>query len=322
LDYGQVLVKLTYSGVCRSQLMEISGFRGEDHWLPHLLGHEAVGFVKAVGPGVTKVIPGDEVVLGWLRGDGIDASPAKYSCGKSVVNGGRVTTFSDLSVVSESRVIKVPGCSRLPHMVLLGCALPTGAGMVINQLDVNKGSEVAILGLGGIGMGALIAALSKGFKVVAAMDINPRKLDFAREMGCKHVYQVSSAFEIPRDFADDFPEGVDFCIESAGKVETIELGFSLVNRIRGTLLFASHPPDGETISISPHELISGKKIIGSWGGGVHPDRDFKKLSELIEGSEQILGSLVKNIYELEDINQAVRDLENGLVFRPIIKLGD
>ena len=128
---GQILVKIAYSGVCRSQLMEVRGGRGEDPWLPHLLGHEGSGIVISVGDGVTKVKPGDEVVLGWVKGEGLDAPGAQYKLGDQIINSGRVTTFCNYSVVSESRVVKKPEGLPFDEAVLFGCALPTEAGMAL-----------------------------------------------------------------------------------------------------------------------------------------------------------------------------------------------
>ena len=105
---GQVLVKIFFSGVCRSQLMEVNGARGEDVWLPHLLGHEASGEVIKVGKKVSKVKVGDKVVLGWIKGEGIDAPGAKYSSGNEIINSGKISTFSNYSIVSENRLVKLP----------------------------------------------------------------------------------------------------------------------------------------------------------------------------------------------------------------------
>lgn len=100
LARGQVLVKVLFSGVCRSQLMEVNGGRGHDPWLPHLLGHEGAGTVIAVGDGITKLGVGDDVILGWIRGDGLEAPGAKYKLGEQIINSGQVTTFANFTVVS------------------------------------------------------------------------------------------------------------------------------------------------------------------------------------------------------------------------------
>ena len=138
---GQVLIEIHYSGVCRSQLMEVRGFRGHDKWLPHLLGHEAVGVVLQTHPSVKRCKIGDKVVLSWLKGEGINAKPASYKLGDKTINGGHVTTFSSHSVISENRVTKIPDAMNFKQALLLGCALPTGMGVVINEAKPDLSHE-------------------------------------------------------------------------------------------------------------------------------------------------------------------------------------
>jgi len=337
---GQVLVKVHYSGVCRSQLMEVKGGRGPDPWLPHLLGHEGSGEVLAIGDGVTKVKPGDAVILGWLKGSGLEAPGARYRCGDEIINSGRVTTFSTHTIVSENRVTLKPDELPMDVAVLFGCALPTGAGMVINQVQPLSGATVAVLGLGGVGLSALMAL--KGFDCaqVIAIDISAEKLALAKELGATHTLQVGqTTSQIPDSTlaGTDQPHpqasgqnpiydqvmaltkaGVDICIESAGTVATIELGFSLIRKGGGRLWFASHPPEGEMISLAPHELISGKHIFGTWGGSSFPDRDIPRMTEVFRKGNVPLDRLLTQRYSLDQVNQALADLESGRVFRPLL----
>ena len=337
---GQVLVKVHYSGVCRSQLMEVKGGRGPDHWLPHLLGHEGSGEVLAIGDGVTKVKPGDAIILGWLKGTGLEAPGARYRCGDEIINSGRITTFSTHTIASENRVTLKPDELPMDVAVLFGCALPTGAGMVINQVQPLSGATVAVLGLGGVGLSALMAL--KGFDCaqVIAIDISAEKLALAKELGATHTLQVGqTTSQIPDSTlaGTDQPHpqasgqnpiydqvmaltkaGVDICIESAGTVETIELGFSLIRKGGGRLWFASHPPEGEMIRLAPHELISGKHIFGTWGGSSFPDRDIPRMTEVFRKGNVPLDRLLTQRYSLDQVNQALADLESGRVFRPLL----
>ena len=317
LTKGQVLVKILFSGVCRSQLMEVRGKRGADPWLPHLLGHEGSGVVVAIGEGVTKVAIGDDVILGWLKGDGLDAPGAKYKIGDEVINSGRVTTFASFTVVSESRLVKKPEHLTFDEAVLFGCALPTGAGMVLNQLKPSADSSVAVIGLGGIGISALLALRALNIRQIIAIDISDDKLDFAKRLGANYVFHSldKGLYESIMSLTNG---GVDFCIESGGQVSTIELGFSLIRKGGGELIFASHPGHGEKISLDPHELISGKKILGSWGGGSNPDNDIPRICSLFANSNFLLSDLITKRYKLEQINEALYDLEHGKVFRPLI----
>ena len=314
---GQVLTKVLFSGVCRSQVMEVRGGRGSDPWLPHLLGHEGSGIVVAVGAGVTKVKPGDEVILGWVKGEGLDAPGAQYTCDGQIINSGRVTTFSNYSIVSESRLVKKPAGLPFDTAILFGCALPTGAGMVLNELKPTSDSSVVVLGLGGIGLSALIALKAIGIKMIIAVDISDDKLELAKQLGATHVF--NSANEAFRQTVLELTNGgADICVESGGQAATIELGFSLIRKGGGKLLFASHPPEGEMIRLTPHDLISGKQIAGSWGGATLPDRDIPAMFEIFQSANILLGSLLTKRYSLEQINEALDDLEAGTVFRPLI----
>ena len=317
LLFGQVLVKVLFSGACRSQLMEVRGGRGSDPWLPHLLGHEGSGIVASVGDGVTKVKPGDEVILGWLKGEGIDAPGAKYICGDRVINSGRVTTFSNYTIASESRLVKKPAGLPFDTAVLFGCALPTGAGMVLNELKPSREDSVVVLGLGGIGLSALMAAKALGIRKIIAVDVSEDKLQLAKRLGATHT--LNSMSEGFRQAALELTNGgADICIESGGQVSTIELGFSLIRRGGGRMLFASHPPEGEMIHLAPHELISGKQIAGSWGGATLPDRDIPRIFDLFKSVDIPFDSLITKHYPLDRINDALDDLEAGRVFRPLI----
>ncbi len=314
---GQVLVKVLFSGVCRSQVMEVRGGRGDDPWLPHLLGHEGSGIVLAAGEGVTKVKPGDEVILGWIKGDGLDAPGAKYMLADQVINSGKVTTFCNYTIASESRLVVKPASLPFDTAVLFGCALPTGAGMVLNELRPSVNESVLVLGLGGIGLSALIALKALGVRSIIAIDISEEKLGLARQLGATHTFNSSSE-NFRQTVLALTNGGADICVESGGQVATIELGFSLIQKSGGKLLFASHPPEGEMIRLAPHELICGKQIAGSWGGATSPDRDIPKMHTLFQTANIPLGALLTKRYSLEQVNEALDDLETGRVFRPLI----
>jgi len=321
LKTGQVLVKILYSGVCRSQLMEARGLRGVDSWLPHLLGHEGSGIVVDIGPGVTKVKSGDEVILGWIKAEGLDSEGAKYEASDGqIINSGRVTTFSNYAVVSESRVVIKPKELPFDAAVLFGCALPTGAGMVLNELKPSNDQIVIVLGLGGIGLSALIALKAIGVRAIIAIDTSNKKINFAKSLGVIDVINpnIQDVVKTVKELTNS--EGADLCIESCGQISTIELGFSLIKRGGGRLLFASHPPEGSLIKINPFELINGKNIAGSWGGASRPDSDIPIMYSIFSKNNNLLNKLITKRYSLENINQALHDLEMEKVFRPIIKM--
>lgn len=315
---GQVLVELAYSGVCHSQLMEARGKRGKDRYLPHLLGHEGTGRVVDVGDGVTKVAPGDWVVLGWIKGSGINAAGVKYHHHDGDINAGAVTTFNDQAIISENRIVKLPPGIPLDVGVLFGCAIPTGAGIVINTLKPRSGSTIAIFGLGGIGLSALMALQLFSCKKIIAVDISEDKLALAKEFGAHLIINALDPDLLEKIKAHS-QGGVDYSIEAAGRTSTIELAFASLNS-SGTCVFASHPPHGEKISIDPFELIAGKKILGSWGGGCNPDKDIPKFAELYLAGRLPLERLISKRYSLDQINEALSDLEAHRVNRPLIEI--
>lgn len=318
LKPGQLLVKLSYAGVCHSQVMEVTGQRGDDKYLPHMLGHEGVGTVVDVGEGVTKVAVNDQVILGWIKGEGIDAGGCVYQSDIGDINAGAVTTFSTYAVVSENRVVKKPEYLDNKVAVLFGCALPTGAGIVLNQLKPSSGSTVGVFGLGGIGLSALLALQCFDLANIVAFDIEPEKLKIAKALGATKVYQANQ--QGIDDFFDQFPEGLDAIVESAGKVSTIETAFSLIRRAGGRCIFASHPAHGEKISIDPFELICGKQIEGSWGGASKPDTDVNIIAEQVTKLNLPIEKLLSNEYSLFEINQAISDLQARKITRALINL--
>ncbi len=320
LGRGQVLVKLAYSGVCHSQVMETRGRRGEDRYLPHLLGHEGSGLVLATGEGVSKVRTGDRVILGWIRGEGLDSTGIRYRKGAETINAGAVTTFNDHAVVAENRCVPLPRGVPMDVAVLFGCALPTGAGIVTNVLQPVAGSSVAIFGLGGIGLSALMACGLYDCARVIAVDVSQEKLDLAREFGATHAVDASRSNAVDEVRKLTGGAGADYAVEAAGSARTIEQAFDAARRGGGSCVFASHPAQGERVSLDPYEMICGKRIAGSWGGECRPDRDVPKLAELYRRGKLPLEKLISRRYRLDEINQALDDLARGAVLRPLIEI--
>lgn len=319
---GQVLVKLAYSGVCHSQLMEARGRRGADPYLPHLLGHEGSGKVISIGEGVTKVSPGELVVLGWIKGNGLESGGMQYHCDclSQKINAGGVTTFNEYALVSENRVVPLPNNVPLDIAVLFGCALPTGAGIITNDLRPAAGSSVAVFGLGGIGMSALMATMLFQCAKVIAIDVSADKLTLAHSFGATHAIDASISDPINEIQALTDGLGVDYAVEASGQVKVIEQAFASIRRGGGLCVFATHPEKGKKISIDPYELICGKQIRGSWGGSSNPDRDIPMFAKLYLEGKLPLEKLITKRYRLDDINQALDDLEHRRVGRPLIEI--
>lgn len=317
---GQVLVHLAYSGVCHSQLMEASGARGPDPYLPHLLGHEGSGVVLEVGPEVTKVKRGDRVILGWIKGRGADVPGPRYTCGCESFNAGGVTTFNERAVVSENRCVLLPEGVPMDVAVLFGCALPTGAGILINEIRPEPRKTIAIYGLGGIGLSALMAAKLFEFRQIIGVDVSDAKLALANEFGATSTINSLRQDPVAEIRALTGGQGVDYSVDASGSASVTELAFASIRRGGGLCVFASHPSAGSQIRLDPYELICGKQIRGSWGGACDPDIDIPRLAQLYVSGKLPLRKLLSRRYALDQINEALEDLDQQRVERPLIEL--
>lgn len=316
---GQVLVKVAYSGLCHSQLMEVRGKRGEDKFLPHMLGHEGSGTVVDVGLGVSKVNVNDKVILGWIKGIGMDAPGTRYKHGNIIINAGGVTTLSNYAIVSENRCVKLPDGIPLDVAVLFGCAIPTGSGMVMNHINPAPGSSFVVFGLGGIGLSALMATQLYEPAMVIAVDVEESKLQIAHEFGATHTINSMKSDILSEILSITQGKGADFCIEAAGLAATIETAFKSVRKFGGLCVFASHPKNGDKITIDPYDLICGKRLEGSWGGESKPDRDIPRLAELYIQGKLPLEKMLSHRYGLSQINQAMDGLEQRKIVRALIE---
>jgi S-(hydroxymethyl)glutathione dehydrogenase/alcohol dehydrogenase len=321
LKAGQVLVEIAYSGCCHTQLLEARGYRGPDAWCPHCLGHEGSGVVIDKGSEVSKVGIGDEVVLGWIQASGINAGGAVYEWNGQDVNAGPVTTFSRHAVVSENRLVPKPPSLAMRDAVLLGCAVLTGFGSVLNVCKPQAGQSLAVFGVGGVGLCALVAAVSRRCKNIIAIDVNDGKLEHAGALGATDVINAAQqdALEIILDLTGG---GLDFAVEASGRPDAMSQALSAVRPQGGTAVIIGNARAGETLEIDPKQLNMGKRLVGTWGGDADPDRDVPVFADLLSGDGAGLTSLLTEPYKLEDINQALDDLESGAVWRPVIGMAN
>jgi len=317
---GQVLIDIAYSGVCRSQINEIDGLKGEDKFLPHTLGHEGSGIVIDTSQDVTKVRPGDHVVLSWLKGTGLNVTSTVYQSPIGKVNSGSISTFMKSTIISENRLTVIPDSMPLREAALLGCALPTGAGIVLNNAKLQPGNSIAIFGLGGIGFSALLAAIISGAGLIIAVDVVEDKLINATLTGATH-----SINPLYQDVIHEIQKltngvGVDFSIEAAGRKQSMEFAFKSVKPNGGKCILAGNLPKDQTISIDPIDLIYGRRIVGSFGGETNTDADIPKYAEWFLSKKLPLSGMVTNEYCLNEINDAIIDLKNGGRTRTLINM--
>jgi len=296
------------------------GIKGPDRYLPHCVGHEASGLVQEIGPGVTKVKRGDYVVLTWIKGMGLEAPSCTYFKDKIKINSGAITTFNEFSVISENRILKVSDEVSPDVVALLGCAVPTGAGMVKNSLNIKPDDILVIFGVGGVGLSAILYANAIGCSDIIAVDIYDKKLGLAKDFGASDIINFKN--EDPIDKIKELTDnkGADFAIESSGAKAAMEATFNSIKN-RGVAVIAGNIKKGEKICINPYGLILGKKIIGTWGGETKPDDDIPYYEKLYLDGKLKLDKLITNIYKLENINKAFEDIEkNKVLGRAIIHI--
>lgn len=317
LKPGQVLVKVLASGICRSQLNEIKGLKGPDKFLPHVLGHEGSAEVLAVGSAVTKVKPGDFVVLSWIKGTGLDTLSATYTSNHQIINSGPIATFSEHAVVSENRVTKISNKIPYDKAALLGCAIATGAGIVLHKLHLSTNSTLAVFGVGGIGSSVILGAKMYRPRKIIAIDVNRQTLQYAKKIGATHALYFD-AKTIVDDLHALCPDGVDYVIEASGNKTAMEKTIETVQNY-GLVVIAGNIGYTETIQINPFEFIKGKTITGTWGGETNPDTDFAVYSEAYTSNRLDLKALLTRRVRLEDINEVIKDMaDHKQVGRTII----
>lgn len=310
LDVGQVLVKVLYSGICGSQLGEISGVKGEDKFLPHLLGHEASGLVQETGPGVRFVKPGDGVVMHWRKSQGIDAVPPRYTWRGSPLNAGPIATFNEYAIVSENRLTPIDAKSDMETASLFGCAITTGFGVVENNARIRLGESVVVFGAGGVGLNIIQAAALHSAYPIIAVDIHDNRLELARSMGATHTIHAEKAD--PRSSIEDILGnlGLDVFIDNTGQPSVIELGYE-ITKPQGRIVLVGVPPKGKNINIYSLPLHFGKTIRGSHGGEAIPHVDIPRYQKLLDAGMIELRPMITERFVLDDINTAIQRMRHG-----------
>lgn len=317
LQKGQVVVQMAYTGICRTQINEITGAKGPDSYLPHTLGHEGSGIVVECGEGVTKVKPGDAVIATWMKGNGLDAPKTIYQ-GEMAVNSGAISTFMDYAVISENRLIPISSQVSLKEAALFGCAIPTGAGIIQNEMKLYPEATLAIFGIGGIGASALLAASTLCAKLIA-VDVEKSKLELAKRLGATHTIHAHKEDVLDAILQLTNGKGADFAIEAVGQKVAMETAFRSVRDKGGVCVLAGNTPKGVLIETDPFDYIKGKKLIGTWGGAVVPDRDIPVFLKQFTQSKSKLEHLISHTMSLQEINEACDLMKEGKAARILLR---
>lgn len=315
LAVGQVLVKIHFSGICGSQLGEIDGAKGEDKFLPHLLGHEASGSVLDIGPGVRHVKIGDQVVLHWRKGLGIEAETPHFSWQGQRVNAGWITTFNNYTIVSENRVTTIAADSEMDIAALFGCAVTTGFGIVENNAKVRIGESVVVFGAGGIGLNIVQAAALVSAYPIIAVDLHEDKLALARQMGATHTINSSNDTNIDvrtAILAIVGAAGADVFIDNTGLPAIIEMGYQ-ITKPQGKVTLVGVPRKGQQVNLYSLPLHFGKQLSGSHGGEAIPHTDIARYHTLYRAGRIMLRELITDYYPLAQINEAIAAMRAGKI---------
>lgn len=310
LYYGQVLVKVHYSGICGSQIGEIDGVKGPDAHLPHLLGHEGSGEVVAVGDGVKHVKTGDHVVMHWMPGAGIQAEAARYSWKGQPLNAGWVTTFNQYAVVSENRVTAIPKDFDMTIAPLFGCAVTTGLGVVDNKTDLKIGKSILVLGAGGVGLNVIQGAALVAAHPVIAVDLYDDKLALAKKMGATHGINSRKEDWVEAVRAIVGKRGVDVVVDNTGAPSMIEAAYELTANDGRTVLVGVLPKD-KKVSLNTLALHFGKTLTGTKGGECAPHVDIPRYIRLYQAGKLKLDEFITDRIGLADINTAVARMRRG-----------
>lgn len=320
LSYGQVHVKLHYSGICGAQLNEIEGAKGPDKFLPHLLGHEGSGVVRHIGPGVTTVKEGDHVVLHWRPSTGVQAETAKYGWNGKTVNAGWVTTFNEEAIISENRLTAIPKSFPLRLAPLFGCAVTTAVGVVNNDAHLKIGQSIVIFGVGGVGLNIAQAADMVSAYPIIGVDIIDSKIEMACSWGVTHGFNLAKTPDLKREILNVLGSGgADVVVDTTGRASVIELAYNLTHADGRTILVGV-PRKGDHVNIYTLPLHFKKVLKGSHGGNSVPDVEIPRFVRLMERKKMRLEGLFTHEFGLDDINKALQVFRSGEAGRVLVNM--
>lgn len=314
LTTGQVKVKVLISGICGAQLQEIRGHKGNEKFLPHFLGHEGSGIVVETGPGVTKVKPGDKVVMHWRVADGIEADFPKYIVDGKQISSGKITTLSEFSVVSENRLTRIPTDVANDFAALLGCCITTALGVVNNEAKLRIGEKVAVLGCGGLGLSLIWGSRIAGASTIIGFDTNGLKEPWVMKLGASSFVNTSETS------LGDVEDKFDVVVDTTGVPDVISVGTQMLSD-RGRMVMVAQPPPGKSIEIPNASAFfgpNGKVIMSTQGGGTQPKDDIPRYIEMLKIASIDYRNLISETISPLDVNASLDRLRSGSSGRIVV----
>jgi alcohol dehydrogenase len=341
---GEVLVRIAAAGLCHSDLSVINGDRPRP--VPMVLGHEGAGIVEAVGDGVSDLAAGDHVVFVFVPSCGhcgpcqsgrpALCEPGAASNGKGELLGGGVrlsrggqrvhhmtgvSSFATHGVMSRRSLVKIDPSVPLDIAALMGCAVLTGAGAVFNMGAVQPGGKAAVVGLGGVGLAALLGAAAAGAETIVAVDTLDAKLELARELGATHCFNAADP-DITAKIKDATSGGVDAALEFAGSARALEGAFAMTRR-GGTTISAGLTNPKAVLNISPLTLVAEERTLrGSYLGSGVPSRDINRFLGLHGRGKLPVEKLMTHRISLDQINEGFDRLHAGEAIRQVVIFED
>jgi S-(hydroxymethyl)mycothiol dehydrogenase len=331
---GEALVQVQACGVCHTDLHYREG--GINDEFPFLLGHEAAGIVEAVGPDVTDVAPGDFVILNWravcgscrscLRGrpwycfSTFNATQKMTLEGQPLSPALGIGAFAEKTLVAAGQCTKVSAAAKPEVAGLLGCGVMAGLGASMLTGEVGRGDSVAVFGCGGVGDAAIAGAALAGAATIIAVDLDPKKLEWAKEFGATHTVDASKEDAVEAVRAATGGNGADVCIEAVGNPKVFEQAF-FARDLAGTLVQVGVPTPDMRLDLPFIELFGrGGRIKPSWYGDCLPSRDFPMLIDLHLQGRLPLERFVSETIGLEGVEEAFGKMERGEVLRSVVVL--
>jgi alcohol dehydrogenase len=338
---GEVLVRVAAAGLCHSDLSVINGDRPRP--VPMVLGHEGAGVVEEVGEGVTDLVPGDHVIFVFVPSCGhcgpcqtgrpALCEPGAASNGKGELLGGGsrlsrdgervahmigVSSFATHAVMSRRSLVKIDREVPLTIAALMGCAVLTGAGAVFNMGAVEPGGTTAVVGLGGVGLAAVLGAVAAGAETIIAVDTLDSKLELARSLGATHTFSATDP-ELIAKVKDCTCGGVDAALEFAGSARALEGAFSMTRR-GGTTISAGLTNPKAVLNISPLTLVGEERTLrGSYLGSGVPSRDIPRFLGLHRRGRLPVEKLMTHRITLDEVNEGFDRLHAGEAIRQVIE---
>ncbi|XP_066913177.1 alcohol dehydrogenase class-3 chain L-like [Clytia hemisphaerica] len=342
---GEVRMKVLHTGVCHTDAYTLSGADPEGAF-PVVLGHEGGGIVESIGEGVTSVKPGDHVIPLYIpqcynckfcfsnktnlcskvratQGKGLmpDGTVRFHCNGKDLFHFMGCSTFTEYTVVAEISIAKVDEKAPLDKVCLLGCGITTGYGAALNTAKVEKGSNVAVWGMGAVGLAVLMGCKKAGAERIIAVDINPTKEKIAREFGATEFFNPKDHDRPTQQVLVEMTDGgLDYTFECVGNIHTMRAALEACHKGWGESIIIGVAASGQEISTRPFQLVTGRVWKGSAFGGYKSRDSVPKLVQDYMNGDMKIDEFITHHFPLKEVNDAFHAMHEGKAIRAIVNL--